>query len=289
MSKSQMCRNKALSENKSGFTLIELLVVIAIIAILASILFPVFARARENARRSSCQSNLKQIGLAILQYTQDFDEKFPHGTRTNQSGQGWAGQIAPYAKSIQLFKCPSDSTPNTTFVPAGYTGPAYVSSYYYNQNFPGYFPYAAPFQNTTSPPLLLSQLNQPARTVLAFEARSAYLYVNTDPAVPEATSASANGSDKFGGDPVTGPMWYQNSTIVNIPQNSGFGSVGRHLEGSNFLAADGHVKWFNGDKISAGRTADSATGCGSGSGSNPLRAEGTGCATDPRAMTMSPK
>jgi prepilin-type N-terminal cleavage/methylation domain-containing protein len=66
-----------------GFTLIELLVVIAIIAILAAILFPVFGRARENARRSSCQSNLKQIGLGILQYNQDFDERFPPDAQMN--------------------------------------------------------------------------------------------------------------------------------------------------------------------------------------------------------------
>jgi prepilin-type N-terminal cleavage/methylation domain-containing protein len=65
------------SRKRTGFTLIELLVVIAIIAILAAILFPVFARARENARRASCQSNLKQIGLAVYQYTQDYDEKCP--------------------------------------------------------------------------------------------------------------------------------------------------------------------------------------------------------------------
>lgn len=65
--------------SKKGFTLIELLVVIAIIAILAAILFPVFARARENARRASCQSNLKQIGLGILQYAQDYDERYPGG------------------------------------------------------------------------------------------------------------------------------------------------------------------------------------------------------------------
>ncbi len=100
----------------SGFTLIELLVVIAIIAILAAILFPVFARARENARRASCQSNLKQIGLGILQYTQDYDEKYPSGTTTvgGARGIGWAGQCLPYIKSTQVFVCPSDTKRPTT-------------------------------------------------------------------------------------------------------------------------------------------------------------------------------
>ncbi len=101
---------------KSAFTLIELLVVIAIIAILAAILFPVFARARENARRSSCQSNLKQIGLGILQYAQDYDEKYPmartnnitFGTAVNNNAP-WQLVIQPYVKSLQLFKCPSYS------------------------------------------------------------------------------------------------------------------------------------------------------------------------------------
>src|SRR5438093_9492423 len=77
--------------DRSGFTLIELLVVIAIIAILAAILFPVFGRARENARRSSCQSNLKQLSLGMLQYTQDYDERFPSSSATGlQPGKaGW--------------------------------------------------------------------------------------------------------------------------------------------------------------------------------------------------------
>src|SRR5687767_6194063 len=75
MSRKQGARNVPF--RKSGFTLIELLVVIAIIAILAAILFPVFARARENARRASCQSNLKQVGLGFVQYTQDYDERYP--------------------------------------------------------------------------------------------------------------------------------------------------------------------------------------------------------------------
>jgi prepilin-type N-terminal cleavage/methylation domain-containing protein/prepilin-type processing-associated H-X9-DG protein len=104
---------------KRGFTLIELLVVIAIIAILASILFPVFGRARENARRSACQSNLKQIGLGIIQYSQDYDEKLPPA-RTNQVMLGtrmddnrpWHVLIQPYVKSSQLFKCPSNTSSN---------------------------------------------------------------------------------------------------------------------------------------------------------------------------------
>ena len=100
---------------KKAFTLIELLVVIAIIAILAAILFPVFARARENARRASCLSNMKQIGLGVMQYTQDYDELFPNRTRIYATTPSttyinWAENIQPYVKSYQLFKCPSISS-----------------------------------------------------------------------------------------------------------------------------------------------------------------------------------
>jgi prepilin-type N-terminal cleavage/methylation domain-containing protein len=129
---------KMMSRNKKqvkGFTLIELLVVIAIISILAAILFPVFARARENARRASCMSNLKQIGLGIMMYVQDYDEKYPTnlvGTKSDDSsyisrtdktypsgnflvsdgsGSGhyltWMDLIYPYTKSVQIFICPS--------------------------------------------------------------------------------------------------------------------------------------------------------------------------------------
>ena len=125
--------------SRSAFTLIELLVVIAIIAILAAILFPAFARARENARRSSCQSNLKQIALGIKQYTQDYDERFPNipaGTLNTTTGQyPWAYVVQPYIKSEQVFKCPSDTAPaaaGTDLLARSVA--ANFSSYYINGN-----------------------------------------------------------------------------------------------------------------------------------------------------------
>ena len=95
---------------KRGFTLIELLVVIAIIAILAAILFPVFARAREKARQASCQSNLKQCMLAALMYSQDYDERLPGHTMNPTSTEGWPmwyDVFEPYTKNQQLRQCPS--------------------------------------------------------------------------------------------------------------------------------------------------------------------------------------
>src|SRR5579871_1299957 len=104
-------KSKELYMKRSGFTLIELLVVIAIIAILAAILFPVFAQAREKARGISCLSNEKQIGTAIMMYTQDYDELFPVGFQmTNWDfTDGWVGNIQPYVKNVNVFVCPDDS------------------------------------------------------------------------------------------------------------------------------------------------------------------------------------
>ncbi len=117
---------------KTGFTLIEMLVVIAILALLAAILFPVFARARENARRSSCQSNLRQIGLGLLQYSGDYDDKlvrawYGSGSGSYSGGSNatdrykWMDAIQPYVKSEQLFNCSSHgSYPAAPTAPLSY-------------------------------------------------------------------------------------------------------------------------------------------------------------------------
>ncbi len=115
---------------RRAFTLIELLVVIAIIAILAAILFPVFAKAREKARQSSCSSNNKQLALAVTQYTQDYDECLPRTiTYPPSLNVTWAVAIAPYCKSYQMFDCPSEAS-ITKFAGAYVEGMAYGYSVY---------------------------------------------------------------------------------------------------------------------------------------------------------------
>ncbi len=179
---------------RSGFTLIELLVVIAIIAILAAILFPVFARARENARRASCLSNLKQIGLGIMQYTQDYDEKYPARYIGNGNGvtfeyNSWRRTTFPYVKSTQIYECPSntgntirayDSDPSV--VPAGQ--PVFHISYAINgldntDNLStvggGYGKTPARRGNgTDADPLSLSAVGDSAGTILIGESNNIY-------------------------------------------------------------------------------------------------------------------
>ena len=127
---------------RSAFTLIELLLVIAIISLLAAILVPVFARAREKARQTSCSSNLKQIGLGLMQYVQDFDETYPFtfygytlgvgNTYVPGAGYHWTGAIQPYIKSTAVFSCPSNTknggfpnSPVTATTPISYGANGY--------------------------------------------------------------------------------------------------------------------------------------------------------------------
>ena len=163
-----MSKHRMAGHSERGFTLIELLVVIAIIAILAAILFPVFARARENARRASCQSNLKpDRGLGIAQYTQDYDGKRcaffmgsvvgsePWGDNQNTTVNarpllrlepvlGWTQLINLYVKSTQIFQCPSEANPAGTD-PTSYGFSDYALNanigYFYNGAIGNTYPY----------------------------------------------------------------------------------------------------------------------------------------------------
>ena len=213
---------------KNGFTLIELLVVIAIISILAAILFPVFARARENARRSSCQSNLKQIGIGFAQYTQDYDERYPtsrdHAVCANQPGTSiWRGAIYPYIKSTQVFKCPSrrqtitawefESVPNgagATF-PASYTANA-MSGIFKNEG-------TAPMKADECPNEAgaghIAQLSSTSTVVLIGEG---------------------------GLEALPSFDWANSSLFTSTDINSPHGWFSGHLGTTNLLFADGHVK-----------------------------------------------
>ncbi len=211
----------------SGFTLIELLVVIAIIAILAAILFPVFARARENARRSSCQSNLKQIGLGIVQYVQDYDEKMPSSKNNGMwNDVPWQVMIQPYVKSYQLFKCPSNTSPDSTSVqnttghtaqgvPATGVSISYMSNGGLDGNGANEFGGNRPFTwyGTYRSPTSLAELTSVATTIMVVEQAGG-----------EAEPFCWN-ADKFTGTTGSPPMQFTN-----------------HLTTTNFLFADGHVK-----------------------------------------------
>lgn len=196
---------------RKGFTLIELLVVIAIIAILAAILFPVFAKAREKARQASCQSNLKQIAMAVMQYAQDFDES----TTGYQGNVGpWHYLIAPYVKNTQVFACPS----MTTYGMWAYGWNSYISG------------------NTA-----MGTIAKPAETVLMGDA--ARIGTPTpDDGNPASWTAVTNCHWQMAW-PTSGP--WNPGTCCTAPVGGRRMHV-RHNDGANFAWCDGHVKWDKG-------------------------------------------
>jgi prepilin-type N-terminal cleavage/methylation domain-containing protein/prepilin-type processing-associated H-X9-DG protein len=190
---------------RRGFTLIELLVVIAIIAILAAILFPVFAKAREKARQSSCLSNLKQMGLAFLQYVQDYDERMPrannapctyllpNGTVSTSTNMLWHYQISPYIKNWQIYNCPSNSVQ--------------LDLANYDSSF-GYGYHATePTWNLAG--RSIGELNVPAETIML--ADSSYYLVDWD---------------------------------ARVAPDNGDPPAAIHNEGANVTFCDGHAKWY---------------------------------------------
>jgi prepilin-type N-terminal cleavage/methylation domain-containing protein len=230
-----------------GFTLIELLVVIAIIAILAAILFPVFAKAREKARQTSCASNMKSLALGMLQYNQDNDELFPNGNgglsagcvlQTNvgqtaaNNGFAWANQIYPYVKSTKSYICPDDTTVQTWG----------LVSYVYNDSMPS---------------IGLANCKSPALTVLLWEGNGN----------PISNSQGMDPSYSISG--VTEDC-FMNSNDPNLvsnyfgsPSTAASGSFGgrtvntaptRHGTGDTFACADGHVQFLPPQQVSSGQT-----------------------------------
>ncbi len=242
-------------KQRSAFTLIELLVVIAIIAILAAILFPVFATAREKARQTTCASNEKQLGLAIAQYVQDFDERFPQGEGSCGTipGRGWVGEIYSYLKTKGAVACPSDLNANLANF-----------SYAYNAAIAGNGQSAKvtvpDFCGSTSSvgvAVQASQMTAPTRTVMLYEISSAFgttvWNVNSD---FSSGSSYGEGVGFFGGNEwlATGQMRGDGPVIGGVTANGYLRSMdGRHNGGSNFLLADGHVKWFKPNNVSAGQ------------------------------------
>ncbi|BDI31192.1 hypothetical protein CCAX7_32430 [Capsulimonas corticalis] len=261
----------AINPLRRGFTLIELLVVIAIIAILAAILFPVFAKAREKARQISCASNLRQIGIGILQYVQDNDENYPTGAQNCPLGQGWAGRVYPYIKSTAVFKCPDDPSP------APPTG-SYTLSYSANFNFLRTDGGSA---NDPHSGQNLASLRSPAKTVFLCETEGDYAPL-LDPAenngngvISATTNGNYNGTVyafngyNTGGRMATGCLGGSNcSAYLAAPANfyEGFTALtGLHTDGSNYMMCDGHIKWYRGSQVSGGSNAIAAD-CQQGGG-----------------------
>ncbi|MES2464188.1 MAG: prepilin-type N-terminal cleavage/methylation domain-containing protein [Armatimonadota bacterium] len=209
MSRSAPCSQRT----PRGFTLIELLVVIAIIAILAAILFPVFAQAREKARQTACLSNSKQMALAIMQYTQDADESVPYAIYRDGAGYiTWDEALYPYTKSEGVYACPSHETPKKL------SNGTYPVSYITNSGV-----MRANTAGTTTP-YDLSRFPEPSSTIAMVESNITSNY---------QTYLLCSGG-----------LPHSLATVMD-PASHGKERIAwkRHNEGANYVFLDGHAKW----------------------------------------------
>jgi len=197
-----------------GFTLIELLVVIAIIAILAAILFPVFAQAREKARQSTCLSNTKQIGLGLYMYADDYDETFPQNGPYGGDGEGGASYILtmvdPYIKNKKVWQCPSSTKYNNT---------SYCTNYMFNGALFGYCPgFGTNAPNMLAPAANIGKIGVPAEIILTHERKAQYPNSSNRPIAYNAIGCVR--------------VW---DVLID---------KGVHNEGVNLSFADGHAKFL---------------------------------------------
>jgi prepilin-type N-terminal cleavage/methylation domain-containing protein/prepilin-type processing-associated H-X9-DG protein len=228
---------------KGGFTLVELLVVIAIIAILAAILFPVFSRARENARRASCVTNMKQLALGAIQYASDHDGRLmPLRSlqEDNNIGENWdiMGAVEPYLKNQQIRFCPS----SRTFVYQNTAQGRYADNHYG-------FPSGSSTAIRALAPLVFA-FDNPANL-------SIYVpYTIPLDVIPEPSRSCLLGETL---EPNTTRGW--GTPKINVATFA-WTKLDRHFDGSNYAYIDGHVKWISAKQVERVRAAQGTSGTG---------------------------
>ena len=249
-----------------GFTLIELLVVIAIISILAAILFPVFAKAREKARQASCASNLHQVGLALVQYVQDYDSFYPQehpycpnpAVGSAPNGDYDAGlegtdygspfeKIMPYiagsnptntaSLSQGLFVCPDDSDPHGATIPASVAYPTGCAAQSAAAPFPGVTSYIVNAYFLFG--LAETRVSSPANVIYIVERNPQFCDVHIHPWLGEIYDAPSDTVGKINGNAAFPACISTNPAIDNFFAVA----ANRHTGGANYQFADGHVKW----------------------------------------------
>ncbi|MEN6549066.1 MAG: prepilin-type N-terminal cleavage/methylation domain-containing protein [Armatimonadia bacterium] len=209
-----------------GFTLIELLVVIAIIAILAAILFPVFAKAREKARQSNCLSNVKQLTLALLQYAQDYDERLPMLYDLGNPRKGLIQTTQPYVKSFQVHDCPSSDMKSLT------------NDYLGNRSY-GY----TGVMTSNGPSMTLGQIVRPAEIVIMGDVaqdQNARVIFRSPSFGKFCCNPDGSNCSICGGK--HNALAYDEARVFHNYQYTGFNFIERHNGMGNVAFCDGHAK-----------------------------------------------